>query len=86
MIGCLSTFHFALGLFFHCSAADGIWGCRFYYADERVSSGAPVFKDISGPAAAEEYVRLAEQKEQGPWLDTFVKGEGYKDFEAGAKL
>ncbi len=38
-------------------------------------------KAVSGPAAAEEYLKLAEQKEQGPWLYTFVKGDGYKDFE-----
>ncbi len=55
-------------------------GPRFYYADERTSSGSPVFMDIDGPAAAIAYLKLAEQKEQGPWLYTFVKGEGYKDF------
>merc|ERR1712000_57150 len=55
-------------------------GVTFYYADERTSSGSPVFMDIDGPAAATAYLKLAEQKEQGPWLYTFVKGEGYKDF------
>ncbi|KAJ9499551.1 hypothetical protein H2202_005134 [Exophiala xenobiotica] len=55
-------------------------GVTFYYADERAPSGSPVFLDISGPAAATEYLKLAEQKEQGHWLHTFVKGQGYKDF------
>lgn len=64
----------------------GAEGIKFYYADERNAQGAPVGKAVSGPAAAEEYLKLAEQKEQGPWLYTFVKGEGYKDFTAGAKL
>lgn len=39
---------------------------------------------ISGPAAAEEYWTLVGKKSQGPWLHTFVKGEGYKDFYAGS--
>jgi len=38
---------------------------------------------VDGPAAAEEYLKLAERKDQGPWLYTFVKGEGYKDFDTG---
>ena len=53
---------------------------RFYWADERTEEGAPVLLDISGPVAAVEYVRLAEAKEQGPWLNTHVKGKGYVDF------
>lgn len=36
--------------------------------------------DIDGPAAADEYLSLIEQKVQGPWLHTFIKGKGYKDF------
>ncbi|KAJ9610359.1 hypothetical protein H2200_005136 [Cladophialophora chaetospira] len=55
-------------------------GVSFYYTDERKSTGAPVIEDISGSAAAEEYVKLAERTDQGPWLYTFVKGDGYKDF------
>ncbi|KIW11412.1 hypothetical protein PV08_10712 [Exophiala spinifera] len=55
-------------------------GVRFYYADERAENGGPVFKDIDGPAAAVEYLHLVEQKDQGPWLHTFIKGKGYKDF------
>jgi len=56
---------------------------RFYYADERSSTGDAVYSGISGEAAAEEYPKLAERKDQGPWLYTFVKGEGYKDFGTG---
>ena len=56
---------------------------RFYYADERTSSGAAVGKSVDGQAAAEDYWNLAQRKDQGPWLYTFVKGEGYKDFSAG---
>jgi hypothetical protein len=63
--------------------ADG--DLRFYYADERTSNGDAVNNKISGVAAAEAYPELAERKEQGPWFYTFVRGEGYKDFE-GAKL
>lgn len=57
---------------------------RFYYADERTSTGQPAGEAVDGPAAAEEYLKLAERADQGPWLDTFVKGTGYKDFESGA--
>ena len=35
---------------------------------------------LSGPAHAEEYLKLAKQPEQGPWQYTFVEGEGYKEF------
>ncbi|KAK6379049.1 hypothetical protein LTS17_006752 [Exophiala oligosperma] len=55
-------------------------GIRFYYADERAENGGPVFLDIDGPAAAVEYLGLIERKDQGPWLHTYIKGKGYKDF------
>lgn len=57
-------------------------GAKFYFADERNSAGHPVGNGISGPAAATAYVDLAELKEQGPWLYTFVKDQGYKEFDA----
>ena len=41
-----------------------------------------MYSNISGEAAADWYVELAEGKEQGPWQQTFVKGIGYKDFQA----
>ena len=58
---------------------------RFYYADERSPTGDAVYLDIDGAAAAEEYVKLTERKDQGPWLLTFVKGQGYKDFGSDLK-
>ncbi|OCT47749.1 hypothetical protein CLCR_03708 [Cladophialophora carrionii] len=59
---------------------------RFYYADERTIEGAPAYRNISGEAHAEEYLKIADRKDQGPWWYTFVKGTGYKDFEGKVKL
>jgi hypothetical protein len=53
---------------------------RFYYADERKEDGAPAYAAISGEAHARHYVELAEGKEQGPWQQTFVGGQGYRRF------
>ncbi|KIY02852.1 uncharacterized protein Z520_01317 [Fonsecaea multimorphosa CBS 102226] len=61
-------------------------GVTFYYADERTPEGMPVANAISGEAAAVEYVKLAERTDQGPWLYTFVKDAGYKDFERPGRL
>ncbi|OAG33959.1 hypothetical protein AYO21_11912 [Fonsecaea monophora] len=61
-------------------------GIKFYYADERNAEGLPVGNAVSGEAAADEYVKLAERADQGPWLYTFVKGAGYKDFEKASHL
>ncbi|EXJ89846.1 hypothetical protein A1O3_02913 [Capronia epimyces CBS 606.96] len=55
-------------------------GIKFYYADERNPQGGPAGPNIDGPAAAIEYLKLAERQDQGPWLHTFIKGQGYKDF------
>jgi hypothetical protein len=52
---------------------------RFYYADERKPDGAPAYK-IDGPLHGKIYTELAEGTSQGPWQQTFVKGEGYKKF------
>jgi len=60
-------------------------GYKFYYADERTSTGAPVYSSISGAAAGEFYLKLSEGKEQGPWFATFVKGDGYVDFYGAEK-
>ncbi|KAK8103220.1 hypothetical protein PG984_016366 [Apiospora sp. TS-2023a] len=56
-------------------------GYKFYYADERTEEGKPVYKAISGEAHGQHYVHLSEMAEQGPWLQTFVKGQGYKKFD-----
>ena len=53
---------------------------RYYYADERTADGAAVYSAIDGDAHAEHYMTLARQPTQGPWLQTFVKGVGYKAF------
>ncbi|KAL7895012.1 hypothetical protein HDV63DRAFT_406740 [Trichoderma sp. SZMC 28014] len=54
-------------------------GFRFYYVDERKADGSAAFK-IDGEAHAKLFCELSEAKTQGPWLQTFVKGVGYKDF------
>jgi hypothetical protein len=53
---------------------------RFYYTDERQPDGG-VSIPVDGPAAAEAYVELAEDKEQRAWNYTFVKGKGYVEFK-----
>jgi hypothetical protein len=55
-------------------------GCRFYYADERKVDGSAAYFDIDGEAHGSFYVQLAEGGEQRVWLQTFVKGVGYKKF------
>ncbi|KAF5980155.1 short-chain dehydrogenase/reductase like protein yusS [Fusarium bulbicola] len=55
-------------------------GYKFYYADERKPDGAPKYR-VDGDAHADLYWALSQGKEQGPWMQTFVKGEGYKKFE-----
>lgn len=52
---------------------------RFYYADERKPDGSPKFR-VDGAAHAELYWELSRGETQGPWMQTFVKGEGYRDF------
>ncbi|KAH8734759.1 hypothetical protein BGZ61DRAFT_382437 [Ilyonectria robusta] len=54
-------------------------GFKFYYVDERKADGSAAFK-IDGEAHAKLFWELTEAKTQGPWLQTFVKGAGYKDF------
>ncbi|KAF4341223.1 short-chain dehydrogenase reductase like yusS [Fusarium beomiforme] len=55
-------------------------GYKFYYADERKPDGAPKYR-VDGDAHAYLYWELSQGKEQGPWMQTFVKGEGYKKFD-----
>ncbi|PGG96403.1 hypothetical protein AJ79_09598 [Helicocarpus griseus UAMH5409] len=56
-------------------------GYKFYYADERKADGAARYQ-ISGDAHAELYWDLAHGKTQGPWMQTFVQGVGYKNFDS----
>ncbi|KAF2818405.1 putative short-chain dehydrogenase [Ophiobolus disseminans] len=62
------------------AAAYADRGFKFYYADERNEDGSPVYSKISGEGHAQHYVELTESKEQGPWQQTFVSGQGYKRF------
>ncbi|KAL4874966.1 putative short-chain dehydrogenase [Aspergillus karnatakaensis] len=62
------------------AAAYSDRGFKFYYTDERKPDGAPAYFDVDGEAHAKFYLKLAGGKSQGPWLQTFVKGVGYKSF------
>ncbi|KAF2736415.1 NAD(P)-binding protein [Polyplosphaeria fusca] len=65
-----------------CNIAYRKDGFRFYFVDERREDGNPVMEHVSGTAAAETYLKLAENSEQQRWHYTFVHGKGYLDFEA----
>ncbi|KAL2067935.1 hypothetical protein VTL71DRAFT_16033 [Oculimacula yallundae] len=58
---------------------------RFYYVDERKSDGSAKYR-VDGDAHGKIFLELAEKKEQGPWLQTFVKDVGYQDFEGLYRL
>jgi hypothetical protein len=45
-----------------------------------MEDGKPMYAGLSGEAHAKHFVDLVEGKEQGEWLQTFVKGVGYKKF------
>jgi hypothetical protein len=53
---------------------------RFYYADERLEDGESPVQNVSGEAAADFYVPLAEGRVDAPWWATHVKGKGYVKF------
>ncbi|KAJ5915137.1 hypothetical protein N7454_011249 [Penicillium verhagenii] len=55
-------------------------GYKFYYADERKADGTPKYR-VDGGAHADLYWELAHGETQGPWLQTFVHGQGYKRFD-----
>ncbi|RFU27515.1 hypothetical protein B7463_g8834, partial [Scytalidium lignicola] len=56
-------------------------GFKFYYGDERKADGTAKYR-VDGEAHAKLYWELADAKTQGPWLQTFVKGIGYKNFDS----
>lgn len=62
------------------SAAYKDRGFKFYYADERKPDGTAKYR-VDGEAHADLYYKLSEDKTQGPWMQTFVKGVGYQKFE-----
>ncbi|KAF5667098.1 short chain type dehydrogenase [Fusarium heterosporum] len=66
------------------SAAYKDRGYKFYYVDERKADGANKSL-VDGDAHADLFWDLAQSEEQGPWLQTFIKGEGYKSFETSYK-
>ncbi|KIW20278.1 hypothetical protein PV08_00853 [Exophiala spinifera] len=53
---------------------------KFYYGDQRNADGSPMYTGLSGPAHADQYLKLAQDPKQGPWLQTFVEGKGYVEF------
>ncbi|KAF4452309.1 hypothetical protein F53441_4827 [Fusarium austroafricanum] len=55
-------------------------GFKFYYADERLEDGTPMWNGVSGEGHAKMYLELAEGSEQLEWQQTFVTGLGYKKF------
>ncbi|RFN52070.1 short-chain dehydrogenases protein [Fusarium flagelliforme] len=57
-------------------------GYRFYYTDERLEDGAPMWNGVTAQAHADLYVDLAEAEEQREWYQTFVSGIGYKKLPA----
>ncbi|OBT38601.1 hypothetical protein VE00_11112 [Pseudogymnoascus sp. WSF 3629] len=63
------------------SAAYKERGFKFYYGDERKADGTPIYR-VNGDAHAELYLKLAEEKGQGEWMQTFVEGVGYTKFDS----
>ncbi|KAJ4245485.1 hypothetical protein NW762_013994 [Fusarium torreyae] len=55
-------------------------GYKFYYADERLKDGTPMWTGLSGEGHAKMYTELAEGIEQLEWYQTFVTGIGYVKF------
>lgn len=60
---------------------EGLTSCRFYYVDERKVDGTAIFK-VDGEAHGNLFWELTQGNTQGPWLQTFVKGVGYKNFDS----
>ncbi|KAK4078365.1 uncharacterized protein Triagg1_3381 [Trichoderma aggressivum f. europaeum] len=56
-------------------------GYKFYHTDERESNGEPAYDNLDAEAHADFYIKLSEEKDQGPWNATFVKGKGYVKFD-----
>lgn len=58
---------------------------RFYYVDERKADGTAKYR-VDGEAHGKIFWELSEAKTQGPWLQTFVQGTGYKNFDSSYQL
>ena len=63
------------------SAAYKDRGFKWYYGDERKLDGSAKYR-VDGDAHADLYWELAQDKAQRPWMQTFVKGVGYKKFDS----
>ena len=59
----------------------GFW----YFADQRYEDGSSVMAHVDGQAHSDYYWNLVNEKTQGPWNNTFVKGKGYKKFDGELK-
>lgn len=77
----MDTSKLAIGAFFASVVKRLKSGTRFYYGDERKADGTAIYR-VNGDAHAELYWKLAEDKTQGPWMQTFVKGVGYTKFDS----
>jgi hypothetical protein len=53
---------------------------RYYYVDERTVNGEPMYTRLGGEGHAQHFIKLIEDKNQGPWQQTFVIGKGYQEF------
>ncbi|KAF4997557.1 hypothetical protein FGRMN_3762 [Fusarium graminum] len=53
-------------------------GYKFYYADERLEDGSPMWNGVTAEGHAALYAELAEGDEQLEWQQTFVTGLGYR--------
>ena len=54
---------------------------RFYFGDQRLADGMPLYKGLSGQAHADAYLELAQDPKQRAWQYTFVKDKGYAKFD-----
>ena len=54
----------------------GFW----YFADERFEGGESMMTFLDKENHAQHYWALSQQRSQGPWNYTFVKGKGYVSF------
>ncbi|RGP66124.1 short-chain dehydrogenase [Fusarium sporotrichioides] len=56
-------------------------GYRFYYTDERLEDGAPMWNGPTAEGHAQFYIELAKD-ETRDWYQTFVSGLGYRKLPA----
>lgn len=60
---------------------------RFFFVDERMEDGTPMFTGASSQAHADIFLSLAERTAgEVPWQITFLTGKGYVQFPHGVLL